>query len=146
LIPKAIHLEFISQMKMQNKVKNMKSLNSADMLETVREICLDLPEAVEVIDGFGHNTFKVNGKSFVISGESDSGFRLSFKSDRETQALLLQKDYFAKTPYIGQHGWVSIQNPSGEVWVELTDLIQEAYLRAAPKRLVKVWKEVHTSV
>lgn len=133
-------------MKMQNKVKNMDTLSTADMLETVRKICLDLPEAVEVIDGFGHNTFKVNGKSFVISGESEKGFRLSFKSDRETQALLLQKDYFSKTPYIGQHGWVSIQNPSGEVWVEMADLIQEAYLRAAPKRLVKLWKETLTKV
>ncbi|WP_235714654.1 MmcQ/YjbR family DNA-binding protein [Neobacillus dielmonensis] len=100
-----------------------------------------MPEAKELIDGFGHNTYKVNGKSFVISGEGEKGFRLSFKSDRETQQLLLQKSYFYKTPYIGHHGWVSIENPTGEVWTELADLIQEAYLRAAPKRLVKKWNE-----
>ncbi|MBS4175081.1 MmcQ/YjbR family DNA-binding protein [Bacillus sp. FJAT-49736] len=111
------------------------------MLKNLRNICLALPEAIEHIDGFGHNTFKINGKSFVISGEGDKGFRLSFKSDRETQEILLQKDHFFKTPYIGHHGWVSIQNPHGEVWEELIDLIQEAYLRAAPKRLVKKWKE-----
>lgn len=121
----------------------MKSQETAGMLENVRNICLALPEAVEIIDGFGHNTFKINGKSFVISGESEKGFSLSFKSDRETQALLLQKEYFFKTPYIGHHGWVSITNPAGEVWVELSDLIQEAYLRAAPKRLVKKWIEMH---
>ena len=109
------------------------------MLESVRKICLALDEAVEHIDGFGHNTFKVNGKSFVISGESEKGFSLSFKSDRETQAILLQKGHFFKTPHIGHHGWVSIQNPAGEDWDELTDLIQEAYLRAAPKRLIKKW-------
>lgn len=113
------------------------------MLENVRNICLAMPEAVELIDGFGHNTFKINGKSFVISGESEKGFSLSFKSDRETQALLLQKEYFSKTPYIGHHGWVSIQNPQREHWDELTDLIQEAYLRAAPKRMVKKWRELH---
>ncbi|MCM3766704.1 MmcQ/YjbR family DNA-binding protein [Neobacillus niacini] len=123
----------------------MNSVNTAGMLENVRKICLALPEAVEIIDGFGHKTFKVNGKSFVITGESEKGFNLSFKSDRETQALLLQKEYFYKTPYIGQHGWVSIQNPHGEVWGELADLLQEAYLRAAPKRLVKKWKELHTN-
>ncbi|MFK9092117.1 MmcQ/YjbR family DNA-binding protein [Bacillus salipaludis] len=121
----------------------MKSQDAASMLENVRNICLALPEAVEHIDGFGHNTFKVNGKSFVISGESDKGFSLSFKSDRETQEILLQKGHFFKTPYIGQHGWVSIQNPAGEDWDELTDLLQEAYLRAAPKRLVKQWSELH---
>lgn len=120
---------------------NMFANDSDAILEKVRAICLALPEVVEIIDGFGHNTFKVNGKSFVISGESDKGFRLSFKSDRETQEFLLQNDYFFKTPYIGQHGWVSIQNPDGEQWDELAGLIQEAYLRAAPKRLVKQWME-----
>jgi hypothetical protein len=121
----------------------MKSLDTAGMLENLRNICLALPEAVEHIDGFGHNTFKINGKSFVISGESENGFRLSFKSDRETQELLLHRGHFFKTPYIGHHGWVSIQNPAGEVWGEMNDLIQEAYLRAAPKRLVKKWNELH---
>ncbi|TCJ05876.1 MmcQ/YjbR family DNA-binding protein [Cytobacillus praedii] len=116
------------------------------MLDNVRKICLALPEAVEIIDGFGHNTFKINGKSFVISGESERGFRLSFKSDRETQEILLQKEYFYKTPYIGHHGWVSIQNPAGDNWEELNDLIQEAYLRAAPKRLVKKWMELYKKV
>lgn len=121
----------------------MKTQETVDMLERVRRVCLALPEATEIIDGFGHNTFKINGKSFVISGESEKGFRLSFKSDRETQALLLQKEYFFKTPYIGQHGWVSIENPEPENWDELSDLIQEAYLRAAPKRLVKNWIEMN---
>jgi predicted DNA-binding protein (MmcQ/YjbR family) len=121
----------------------MKSQDTAGMLDIVRNICLALPEAIEHIDGFGHNTFKINGKSFVISGESEKGFSLSFKSDRETQELLLQKEHFFKTPYIGRHGWVSIQNPTREDWYELTDLIQEAYLRAAPKRLVKIWNELH---
>ncbi|MFU2015035.1 MmcQ/YjbR family DNA-binding protein [Peribacillus butanolivorans] len=121
----------------------MKLQDTAGMLENVRNICLALPEAIELIDGFGHNTFKINGKSFVISGESEKGFSLSFKSDRDTQELLLQKENFFKTPYIGHHGWVSIQNPDREDWDELTDLIQEAYLRAAPKRLVKKWNELH---
>ncbi|RWR04040.1 MmcQ/YjbR family DNA-binding protein [Siminovitchia fortis] len=121
----------------------MKYQDTAGMLENVRSICLAMPEAVEHIDGFGHNTFKINGKSFVISGENEKGFGLSFKSDRETQELLLQNERFFKTPYIGHHGWVSIQNPAGEDWDELTDLIQEAYLRAAPKRLVKQWLEVN---
>lgn len=124
---------------MQNR---MKLQREDGMLENVRKICLDLPEAVEHIDGFGHNTFKINGKSFVISGESEQGFSISFKSDRETQVFLLQKEHFFKTPYIGQHGWVSIHNPDEEDWYELTDLIEEAYLRAAPKRLVKKWNEL----
>jgi predicted DNA-binding protein (MmcQ/YjbR family) len=122
----------------------MESLDTEAMLDHVRNICLALPETVEHIDGFGHNTFKINGKSFVISGESEKGFSLSFKSDRETQELLLQKEKYFKTPYIGRHGWVSIQNPDREDWDELTSLIQEGYLRAAPKRMVKKWNELNT--
>lgn len=122
----------------------MESRYTEVMLDHVRNICLALPEAVEHIDGFGHNTFKINGKSFVISGESEKGFSLSFKSDRETQELLLQKEKYFKTPYIGRHGWVSIQNPDREDWDELTYLIQEGYLRAAPKRMVKKWNELNT--
>ncbi|MDF2856360.1 MAG: phosphoribosylglycinamide formyltransferase [Neobacillus sp.] len=121
----------------------MNAIDPANMLEKVRNICQELPEATEIIDGFGHNTFKINGKSFVISGENEKGFSLSFKSNRETQEILLQKEYFYKTPYIGHHGWVSIQNPAEENWVEMTGLIQEAYLRAAPKRMVKKWNELH---
>jgi len=123
----------------------MESLDTQSTLEKLRNICLALPEAVEIIDGFGHNTFKINGKSFVISGESEKGFNLSLKSDRETQEILLQKEHFYKTPYIGHHGWVSIQNPAGENWDELTDLIHEAYLRAAPKRMVKKWNDLQNS-
>ncbi|RDU36100.1 MmcQ/YjbR family DNA-binding protein [Neobacillus piezotolerans] len=111
------------------------------MLESLRKICLSLPEAVEIVDGFGHKTFKINGKSFVISGEGKNGFNVSFKSDRETQEFLLQQEHFFKTPYIGHHGWVSIQNPAGEQWNELAGLIHEAYLRAAPKRMVKQWMD-----
>ena len=72
----------------------MKSQDTAVLLENARKICFVLPEAVEHIDGFGHNTFKINRKSFVISGESEKGFSLSFKSDRETQELSLQKESF----------------------------------------------------
>jgi predicted DNA-binding protein (MmcQ/YjbR family) len=121
----------------------MKSLKLESILEKLREICLLMPEAIEHIDGFGHNTFKIKGKSFVISGENENGFSLSFKSDREMQEILLQKEHFYKTPYIGHHGWVSIQNPVEEDWEELKDLIQEAYLRAAPKRMVKKWNELN---
>lgn len=48
----------------------MTSPEGLEMLERVRRICSALPEVEEIIDGFGHNTFKVKGKSFVIMGEN----------------------------------------------------------------------------
>jgi predicted DNA-binding protein (MmcQ/YjbR family) len=117
--------------------KSMKSKQGIEMLENVRRICRELPEVEEMIDGFGHTTFKVKGKSFIIMGENEEGAGLSFKSDRETQEILLQQNRYIKTPYIGHHGWVSTKPGEPLDWDELGPLLKEAYLRAAPKRLVK---------
>ncbi|RKN82148.1 MmcQ/YjbR family DNA-binding protein [Paenibacillus ginsengarvi] len=124
--------------------RQLKSPNSINMLQNVRRICAGLPEAEELVDGFGHSVFKVRGKSFVMMGEVDNGdANLSFKSDRENQEILTRQEGFYRTPYIGQHGWVSIKNP--QQWDELGDLLQEAYLRAAPKRLVRLFMDEQES-
>lgn len=115
----------------------MKSKQVLDMLERVRRLCAPLPEVEEIIDGFGHNVLKVKGKSFVIMGENGDAAGLSFKSDKEQQYLLLEQGGYVKTPHIGHHGWVSLDPAVPVNWGELTELIREAYLRAAPKRLVK---------
>ncbi|MFM1651773.1 MmcQ/YjbR family DNA-binding protein [Brevibacillus sp. B_LB10_24] len=117
--------------------RRIKSKQGTEMLERVRKICNSLPEVEEIIDGFGHTTFKVRGKSFIMMGESDGSPGLSFKSDRENQEILLQQGRYLKTPYIGQHGWVSTKKDEPLDWNELGSLLKEAYLRAAPKRLVK---------
>ena len=70
-------------------------------------------------------------------GENEGSASLSFKSNREFQEILLQQDRFYKTPYIGHHGWVSIKTEEKIDWNEMGELIKEAYLRAAPKRVVK---------
>ena len=117
--------------------KVIKSAQGMEVLTRVRQICGSWPEVEEIIDGFGHTTFKVNGKSFIIMGENEGNASLSFKSNREIQEILLQQGRFYKTPYIGHHGWVSIKTEEQIDWNELSELIKEAYLRAAPKRVVK---------
>jgi hypothetical protein len=116
------------------------SQETTEILKNIRKICLDLPETDEQIDGFGHATFQVYGKSFVKITERAG---VCFKSNKENQALLIENTKYFIPPYIGRHGWVSIRNPKEEDWIELTDLIHEAYLRAAPKRLVDAWMKLH---
>ncbi|WP_134703467.1 MmcQ/YjbR family DNA-binding protein [Ammoniphilus sp. YIM 78166] len=108
-----------------------------EILQEVRELCKELPQVEEIIDGFGHVSFKVNRKSFIIMGEDEQGqLGLSFKSDLETQQLLIQQGGFVKTPYIGRHGWVSVKSSDLDLDKDgLCDLLKEAYYRAAPKRL-----------
>lgn len=119
---------------MEHDLSGMKTEEGLRMLEHVRRIVEPLPEVHELIDGHGHTTFKVKDKSFIMMGES-RGPVIHFKSDLENQEMLIQQERFFKPPYIGHHGWVSIRDP--EDWDEMGLLLKEAYLRAAPKRLVK---------
>jgi hypothetical protein len=111
--------------------------------DRIREICRGLPEAEEKIDGFGHTTFRVRDKSFVMMGEGEKGWggNCCIKSDKETQQVLIQKGPYVRAPYIGQHGWVLVKNEDIVDWDEFRELIVEAFLRAAPKRLVQAFHQ-----
>jgi predicted DNA-binding protein (MmcQ/YjbR family) len=108
------------------------------LLNALRKACAPLPEVVEEIDGFGHHAFRVNRKSFVIAGMGEDGTAVSIKSDPANQALLVERGPFYRTPYIGQHGWVTLDEPLKGDWSEVEELIVDAYRLAAPKRLARL--------
>lgn len=108
------------------------------LLAALRVVAGRLPEVREVIDGFGHTTFKVSRKSFVIAGMGDDGASISIKSDPTTQSHLVRRGPFYRTPYIGQHGWISIRDPLAHDWAEVEALIVDAYRMAAPRRLARL--------
>ena len=93
-----------------------------------------LSGVTEVIDGFGHTTFKAGAKSFVIAGMGEDGTSISIKSDLVTQDALIRRGPYYRTPYIGQHGWISIDAPLKHDWKEIEELIGDAYDLVAPKR------------
>lgn len=105
------------------------------LLAALREVCAALPEVEEVVDGFGHTTFKVRKKSFLIAGMGEEGDAISIKSDPATQDLLVRRGPYYRTPYIGQHGWVSVAGPLDHDWDEIRELIADGWRLAAPKRL-----------
>lgn len=107
------------------------------LLAALRKVCKNLPETEEKIDGFGHTTFRVKGKSFVIAGMGEDGASLSIKADKANQALLVSRGPYVRTPYIGQHGWVSVDQPLKHDWPEIEGLIEDGYRLAAPKRLTR---------
>lgn len=107
-----------------------------ELLQALREACRGLPEVEEVVDGFGHRTFKVRRKSFLIAGMGEEGSAISIKSDPYTQAALVRRGPYYRTPYIGQHGWISLDEPLGHDWAEVVELILDGYRLAAPKRLL----------
>jgi predicted DNA-binding protein (MmcQ/YjbR family) len=108
------------------------------ILAQVREICMRLPEVHEAVDSFGHTSFRVKDKPFVMMGEKAEDTSISIKTLKTTQEVLLQREGFVKTPYIGQHGWVSLTSIDQADWQEIEELIKEGYLRTAPKSLAKL--------
>lgn len=118
--------------------KEVISETGKQMLMQVRAICEGYPEVIEHVDGFGHTSFRVKDKPFVIMGENEKGTILNIKTYPETQEILIQEERFFRPAYIGQHGWTGIYHSSELNWKEISALIDEAYRRTAPKRLIKI--------
>jgi hypothetical protein len=98
-----------------------------------RELCLALPEAVE-LETWGEATFRVRGKIFAMG--SPEGRRVSVKASLDDQAGLCAMDpkTFEVSAYTGRFGWVSVRlaglnRELGE------QLVKNAWERTAPRRL-----------
>ncbi len=90
------------------------------------------------VDGFGHMTFRAGKKPFVIIGGSeDGGESMAIKSDLTTQDALIRSGRYVRTPYIGQHGWVSADLGRKLDWTELESLIADGYEMVKPKRKLR---------
>ncbi len=105
------------------------------VLERLRQVAGELPEVVEAVDKFGHVSFRVRDRPFVIMEEHGRPASLSVKTHPFVQERLLSRPGFERTPYIGQHGWVSLVDLPPADWEEVDLLIQDAYELVAPKRL-----------
>lgn len=92
---------------------------------------------MEAVDKFGHVSFRVRDKPFVMIGEGKGLGSLSIKSDVDTQRFLIEHRGFRRTPYIGQHGWVSAVSLPPEDWAEIETLVRDGYVKAAPATLVR---------
>jgi len=115
--------------------ERVKSTAELALLARLREGCAQLPEVAEAVDGFGHTSFRVAKKPFVMMGSQE--LHLAIKSDPVTQDLLVRSGGFRRTPFLGQHGWVSVADFERLDWDQIEELVRDAYRLAAPKRLLK---------
>lgn len=110
-------------------------------IDRVRAICLALPEAHEV-EAWSEPTFRVKNKIFAMYADSDNHHGAGrpciwLKSTHLIQDMLIHEDadrYFAP-PYVGPKGWLGIRIDRRPSWPTITDLIRDAYLLTAPKRI-----------
>lgn len=116
--------------------RTIRSEQGLRAVELVRRLCSRLPNVDEAVDAFGHLSFRVSDRPFVIIGEGPEGASVAVKTHPSTQEALLRVEgrRFFRTPYIGQHGWVSLWAETRLDPKEMEELITEAYARVAPRR------------
>ena len=110
------------------------------ILESVREICLGLPETSER-PSHGAPTFFVRDKrSFATVWDSHHGdgrFALICAAPGGMQAALVEADpeRFYVPAYVGHRGWIGVRLDREVDWAEIAELCQDAYRVIAPARL-----------
>ncbi|HEY6881170.1 MAG TPA: MmcQ/YjbR family DNA-binding protein [Polyangiales bacterium] len=116
------------------RMPRREALNQEAVLRQLRALCATLPGAEEYVM-VHHPAFRVGKKPFLIAGmnEHDAGATVSINLGREAQSTLLGDARFSRTPYIGQHGWVTVpfvKLRSGE----LSELVKESFRRVATRK------------
>jgi len=103
-------------------------------LTEMRWICLALPETTETLT-WGQPHFRVRGKIFAGFGDHGGKVSIGFKLEREHADAAIQDPRFVRAPYVGAHGWISMDLGGVRDWGEVRALILESYRLIAPKRL-----------
>jgi len=108
------------------------------VLKRLRRIYEPLGGVVEERDKFGHVAIRVGKKTLAMLGVDNGVPSLGLKSDLTTQAFLVEGGKFYRTPYVGQHGWVSINGTAKDLdWAAIEDVLVATYRAVAPKKARK---------
>jgi hypothetical protein len=125
------------------------------------ELALGLPQATKELSEDGRPAYRVHGKLFCCQRgrradalDPDTGERLAdvlmFRvADLDVKELFLADDrgIFFTTPHFDGYSAVLVRIPQLERLdrVELGDLVAEAWLTRAQKRVAKAWLAEHSS-
>lgn len=101
-------------------------MDEKKILENLREICLALPKTSETTT-FGHPTFQVGTKTFTVLETYKGVLSICVKVGKKMQPVFLEDDRFYRTPYVGQHGWVSLRANTKLNWAEIRGLVEGSY-------------------
>ncbi len=110
------------------------------VLKKMREICLSLPDTKETLT-WEKPHFRVGEKIFAGCSEQDGKPTIGFKLEKQHQAIVIEHPDFSKAPYVGQHGWVSLDASNVKDWNDVREMLLESYRLIAPKRL---WAQVES--
>ncbi len=106
-------------------------------LAELREVCLALPESVEV-EAWGRPTFRAGKRMFaVFEGGEDHPFAMVFKPEPEERPALVDDPRFYVPAYYGPSGWLALDLTAAPVdWDEVAELAETSYRQVALKRML----------
>src|SRR6059036_3588641 len=97
-------------------------------IESVRSFCLSLPHVDEKVQWGSDLLFRIGEKMFaVVSLDSTSDHRMSFKCTPEKFAQLTEQDGIVPAPYVARYHWVALERFDVLPDRELEELLRTAY-------------------
>lgn len=111
-----------------------------DPLESLRPLCLALPETTERLSHGEPTWFVRDKKTFVTYANHHHDDRLGFwcaAPPGAQEAMIAEEpERFYRPPYVGHRGWLGVYLDVPVDWVEVGEIVTEAYRMIAPKKLV----------
>lgn len=115
-----------------------------DPLPQLRALCLDLPEVTEKIS-HGEPTWFVR-RTFVTYANHHHDDRLGFwcaaPPGVQEELVGAEPARFFRPPYVGHRGWLGVYLDVEVDWVEIAEIVRDAYRVVAPKKLVARLDEI----
>lgn len=111
-----------------------------DPLETLRRLCLSLPETTERLSHGEPTWFIRDKKTFVMYANHHHNDRLAFvcaapDGAQETRVGTDPERFFVP-PYVGHRGWLGVFLDVPVDWDEIADIVTDAYRVVAPRKLL----------
>lgn len=112
----------------------------AALVERLRAICLALPEAHEKLSHGEPTWFAGKGKVFAMLDNHHHGaahLSVWLPQPLGAQEALIEADAsrFFRPPYVGPSGWVGVVLDTKPDWEMVTQLVRDAYVHVATRKL-----------
>ncbi len=111
-----------------------------DPVEQLRQCCLALPEVSERLS-HGSPTWFIRGKKTLASlddhhhGVDHLAFWCPAPPGVQAELVAQEPERFFRPPYVGPSGWIGVRIDRDPDWVEIDQILREAYRHVAPKKL-----------
>jgi hypothetical protein len=113
----------------------------AEILEQLRTICMDFPEATEKLSHGEPTWFVRDKKVFVMFDDHHHGadhIAIWCPAPPGVQGALADEepDRFFVPPYVGHRGWIGVRLDVEVDWDEVAGIAADSYRMVAPKKLI----------